>query len=316
MLSSAELGGFILVLANSMQDETLRKMLSDDINATYLKLKQKHKTKKLIATADDMTVFEALLLKNVGDLSAWGVRNEDIWQLTYNPLRALRPPRASSAVISAIDIRFDHNQFNFNKPFLGPEILWQGAWQEASMRVLYNKFPFVPYHLLLVVDAEAQSPQYLTREYHALAWSLVHDNSNAMPGFALGYNSLGAGASVNHLHFQGFIQPHALPVEHAQWQHNGGDEVYPLQCMVADSVEQCWHMIEQLHQYDRAYNLLYRNHRCYVLPRKFQGASNMPVWVRGAGWSDVCGLLTVSDSETFDQFTTAEITEALSLLRL
>jgi len=33
-----------------------------------------------------------------------------------------------------------------------------------KLRVLYNKFPFAPWHLLIMPEAEQQHPQFLTQK--------------------------------------------------------------------------------------------------------------------------------------------------------
>ena len=92
MLEPDELGSFILVLANSMQDSDLHKSLKDQLEITFKALKN---NKNLKAAPDDIAVFEALKKTGIGRYGAWRTRQIDSWQCTYNPLRGLRPERSS-----------------------------------------------------------------------------------------------------------------------------------------------------------------------------------------------------------------------------
>jgi len=155
----------------------------------------------------------------------------------------------------------------------------------------------------------------LTQNLHQTVFTMVNDVEKIFPGFGIGFNSLAAGASVNHLHFQGFVRERVFPVENDHWKHNGGQDDYPLQVDWFADDKSSWEYIDQLIQQNRAFNCLYRNNRCYVIPRKFQGTVALPDWLTGAGWSDVAGVITVSDVDTFNTLDESPVSRALSLLR-
>ena len=314
MLSPDQAGAFILVLANSMQDAELRNSLRHDLYANFKAVQRSVRQATHDVTEDDLAVFEAIEAISVDSLSCWQLRKVSVWELVYNPMRALRPARASSESIDHIKWPFDDNRFNFNKPFLRAEILWQGSWQGSQLRVLYNKFPFAPYHLIIVPDAELQLPQYLTADYHSMMWGLVEQQQTALPGFAAGYNSLGACASVNQLHYQSFVREHQLPVELPQWKHNGGNDQYPMNCSVFDSVADSWKQISEYHHNNQPYNLLYRPGRCYVIPRRKQGSEGVAPRVRGAGWIEQCGVFNMSDDAEFESVSAEELEDCLRSL--
>ncbi|MDA3869815.1 MAG: hypothetical protein PF589_07715 [Gammaproteobacteria bacterium] len=212
MLSPDELGAFILVLSNSLQDRASQKILKKDLMAMFVELNNRHKAGELIAPQDDLDVFEKIKKKGVGSLTVWESIAQGEWELLYNPMRALRPERASAEKIETVFREFDNDKFHFNKPFLRPEILWEGEWHNVPLRVLYNKFPFAPYHLIIVPQPELELPQYLTKDEHELIWQLVAEQADVFAGFGVGYNSLGACASVNQLHFQSFVLVEKLPI--------------------------------------------------------------------------------------------------------
>lgn len=314
MLSPHQAGAFILVLANSMQSKKLRNDLWNDIETVFTQLRSNIRNNNIAITDDDLSVFQGLEKTGIGSLMEWKVKNKGPWKLVFNPLRALRPARASTESIEMINRAFDDNTFNFNKAFLRPEILWESDWQGRQMRVLYNKFPFAPYHLIIVPDPELRLPQYLTTKHHAMMWELLQQQQYALPGFGVGYNSLGACASVNQLHFQSFVSTELLPVEQQQWKHNVGDDQYPMNCQAFDSIESCWQLIDRCHQNNQPYNLLYRPDRCYVIPRLPQGSTGVAPRVSGAGWIEQCGVFNVSDQSELESLSAEEINACLSSL--
>ncbi|MCK5917250.1 MAG: hypothetical protein KAG34_02440 [Cocleimonas sp.] len=231
-------------------------------------------------------------------------------------MRALRPARSSGEVIKMLKRPFNPDAFHFNKSFLEPEIFWQGVMNDVELRIFYNKFPFAAYHLLIVPDFKQCLPQFLTEKYHFFIWNFVEQYKNCLTGLGIAYNSLGAYASINQLHFQGFIEEKLLPIEEDLWVHNGGDTAYPLDCQkVCNSVE-IWKVIQQLHQSSQAYNLLYRGGCCYVVARKFQGEEVVPDWMQGMAWCEVCGVQTLGNKKQFNRLNQDEITKVLTTERI
>jgi diadenosine tetraphosphate (Ap4A) HIT family hydrolase len=314
MLSPDEAGAFILVLANSMQDDELQNSLKHELDANFKAVQHGIRRGSLDITADDLAVFEAIEAAGTDSLSCWQRQYTGGWELVYNPMRALRPVRVSNETVDSIKRPFDDNSFNFNKPFLQPEILWQGRWYDTQLRVFYNKFPFAPCHLIIVPDPDMQMPQYLTADYHSMMWKLVEQQQRVFPGFAAGYNSLGACASVNQLHFQSFVRAELLPIERQQWNHNGGGDEYPMHCYVSASVRDSWKLIDECHNNNQPYNLLYRPGRCYVIPRKMQGSESVAPRVRGAGWIEECGVFNVTDYSELESVIAEEIRDCLRSL--
>jgi hypothetical protein len=65
---------------------------------------------------------------------------------------------------------------------------------------------------------------------------------------------------------------------------------------------------------DIAFNCLYRENCCYVIPRIYQGSCEVPAWLSGAGWIDVAGAITLSDEATFNTIDQRNVRDALALL--
>ena len=311
MLSDDELGAFILVLANSHQDSFLQNELQADLESTFIALKDNYKTGSLKAPQDDVDVFEKLLDLDLDDIPVWQSRTIGAWEVVYNSMRQMRPARSSSQILTSIQQQYDETKFHFNKPFLKPEILWEGVYKDVKLRVLFNKFPFSDYHLLIVLSPEKNRSQLLTQETHQYVFSLIEEMSEVLPGLGIGYNSLAAGASVNHFHFQGFIRQQDFSIEKNHWQHNGGDIKYPLDVQRFSDADSSWEYLNQLIMEDKAFNCLHLKNYCYVIPRIFQGTVDLPEWLNGAGWIDVAGSITVSDAETFASIDEPSVTKAL-----
>ncbi len=310
ILSDDELGAYILVLANSLQDDYLKYELRIDLKNNFNALRKSYLAGSLKATQDDLDVFEKLLDMNVDDLPVWQSRMEGNWSIVFNIMRQLRPARASSQVLNSIIQPFDGDKFHFNKPFLKPEILWEGDYAEKNVRVLYNKFPFSDYHLIIVVSPELNRAQVLDEGMHHFIYSLVQNESETLPGLGVGFNSLAAGASVNHLHFQGFIQEQNFAIEIMD------ESDFPLNVSCYTDSELAWGKIALLMQNDIAFNCLYLKGKCYIVPRNYQGRVNLREWLDGAGWIDVAGVMTVSDEKTFNNLGGVPIGQALSLLNV
>jgi GDP-L-galactose phosphorylase len=132
---------------------------------------------------------------------------------------------------------FDPAKFNFSKA-AAPEALFHFLAAPASARrlggsadaggvgysaraplpnspnlVLINVSPIEYGHVLLVPRALSRLPQRLDCE--SLLLALQFASAAANPYFRVGYNSLGAFATINHLHFQAYYLAAPFPVERA-----------------------------------------------------------------------------------------------------
>ncbi|CAN6560607.1 unnamed protein product [Malus baccata var. baccata] len=123
---------------------------------------------------------------------------------------------------------FDGSKFNFTK--VGQEeVLFQfeaskdGEVQffpsapidvESSPSVVaINVSPIEYGHVLLIPHILERLPQRIDRESFLLALHMAAEAGN--PYFRLGYNSLGAFATINHLHFQAYYLAVTFPIEKA-----------------------------------------------------------------------------------------------------
>jgi hypothetical protein len=317
------LGVFILVLANAGYDPAIHARLAGALAARFREHAQAMREtlragRQPDDAPDDVLVFLKLMALGLDGLPPTAFRQAGDFQLQFNLLRALRPPRMAGARVERVFQPFDPDGFNFNRPFLRREILWEGALLGRDVRLLYNKFPFAPLHGLLVIEPEANKPQFLAHDDHQLAWALCEAAGEGMPGFGLGYNSYGAYASVNHQHFQQFCLPPdaRYPVEDPHWRHNGGNRDYPLACHCLRDANRAWQALAELHERNRAYNLLYRPGRLYLLPRRFQGDYVHSAWTGGFAWSELAGAVTTFNPDDYASLDEAAVCAELSRLQI
>ena len=309
------LGVYILVLANAAHDPALWARLSPALAKRHAELASRltpalRRGDTLAEPDDDVMVFLKLNLLGFENLGQMQSRRAGPWQVMFNPLRALRPPRSSGQRFDGLLRPFDAAGFHFNKPFLAKEVFWEGELAGKPARLLYNKFPFARLHGLLVPDPDKQSPQMLTPELHGWAWHLCA--LAGIPGLCLGYNSIGAGASVNHLHFQSFVQPDPLPVQDPRFSHNGGSEPYPLPCKRFTEPADAWFEIDRLHAQQIPYNLLYAKNCMQLIERVPQDSDRLSARSQGYGWSEMAGAVTLFSRETYDGLSAKEFEAELA----
>ncbi|KAM7504215.1 hypothetical protein LguiB_003119 [Lonicera macranthoides] len=122
---------------------------------------------------------------------------------------------------------FDGNKFNFTK--VGQEeVLFQFEASEDEVQffpnapidienspsvVAINVSPIEYGHVLLIPRVLERLPQRIDRESFLLALHMAAEAGS--PYFRLGYNSLGAFATINHLHFQAYYLAVPFPIEKA-----------------------------------------------------------------------------------------------------
>lgn len=318
----AGLGVFILALANASYDERIQERLGPALQDRFQQESERLRNtlaagRQPLDAADDLDVFLRLMALGMGDLPPTRFRQAGRFQVQFNLLRALRPPRMAGVRVERIGKPFDPEGFHFNRPFLRKEVLWEGDLLGQTCRLLYNKFPFAHLHALLVIEPRALAPQFVSREAHRLVWNLCENAGAALPGLGFGYNSYGAYASVNHQHFQMFLHPgEGYPVEEGGWQHNGGSEPYPVTCQKAFDREAAWDQIDALQRRNTAFNLLYRPGCLYVLPRRFQGDYEQAPWTSGFAWSELAGAVTTFNREDFLGLDEEDVRRELAALRL
>jgi hypothetical protein len=262
---------------------------------------------------DDLSVFLRMMALGWTELPATERRRVGPWELQLNPVRAFRPARAAGASPTGLYVPFDPSGFQFNKPFLRPETFWTGDFRGRRLDLLFNKFPFADLQTILVPDRESAQPQILTPADHELAWTLAAQIGESMPHATLGWNSLGAYASVNHLHFHLALCREPLAISDPRWGHNGGEQSYPLGCKVLGRMDLAWEAISELQGLDRPFNLIYTPGRVYCLARRRQGDYSLPDWCGGQAWYELAGGLVCFDAARYSELESAQVAGLMGL---
>ncbi len=187
--SHAGLGVYILVLANAAYDAKLWAQLSPALSARHAELAAAltdtlRRGQKLAEPDDDVLVFlrlNAIAFEHLGIMEG---RRAGPWEVMFNPIRALHPPRISGMKLEGLLRPFEPAAFHFNKAFLAKEILWEGDLAGKPARLLYNKFPFTRQHGLLVPEPLRQAPQCLTPELNGWAWDLCAQSGGPASAWA------------------------------------------------------------------------------------------------------------------------------------
>ena len=310
-------GTFILACANASQHPGIFNQYRQPLHAVFDTLKQRYQAvlrsgQSPLDAEDDVIVMLKLFAVDIEHLTLCETRQLGPWEVQFNHLRSFRPQRMTAHTAESLSLPYRADGFNFNKTFLQKEIFWQGKLAGRDVSLFYNKFPFVDYHGLFVPEQQRNLPQFLTRTMHEYVWHTCQLLQQNLPGIGFAYNSLGAFASVNHLHFQLYLREQPLPVLNMCWQHNGGDQVYPTPCYRFDSAAESWPLIMHLHETETPYNLIYADQAIYCLPRATQGSYEMPAWSSGFAWYEMAGGIITFNRDHYQQLSENQIKDALS----
>lgn len=321
LLRGGGLGQFILVCANANFDPAVHAVTGERLADLYGEIGERLRGalaggRNIAEVEEDLLVFLKILAVGLDHLSATQTRRAGPWELQFNHLRSFRPKRIAARVPGALYLPFDESAFHFNKGFMQKEAFWAGHLGGRCTTLYYNKYPFAPCHCLLVPEREARLPQFLYVESHAWLWETASELGSRLDGVGFGYNSVGAFASVNHLHFQMYLKPEGFPAMSGQWRHNGGEQDYPLACQAYDEVDAAWAAVERLHEREIPYNLLYLPGRLLVFPRAKQGTYAQPAWTAGFTWHELAGGMVVFNREDYDSLDENAVSAGLAALAI
>lgn len=321
LLEQPGLGVYILVHANASFDAEIFDQLKLPLEQRFDQLAEGCREalangREMSGAPDDQAVFLKLMAIGFAGVQLTEFRQEEGWEVQFNHIRAFRPARMADRSVKGIYKPFDPSGFHFNKPFLRKEVFWSGDLLGLQVELLYNKFPFTPMHGLLVPERHSREPQFLSHPYHLYVWALTEKLAEGLPGVGFAYNSYGAYASVNHLHFQMFLRDTPLPLTSLHWRHNRGTADYPVRCEFYTSVSESWERLDELHRTETSYNLIYLPGGLYCIPRQTQGSYTQASWTNGFAWHELAGAITTFSRVDYEQLDAATIKHEMSKLKL
>jgi len=326
---------------------------------------------QLSPSGSDASLFDATLLERWEDALSEGRFRYDvtgcptktlegrfrfIMQLNLGRATNKRPTEFSAdRVVQA----FDGAKFNFTKA-KQDELVF--SFHPAMMRkspsmadfasahpaesapncVLINVSPIEYGHVLLVPRITECLPQRVTCDTLHLSLHMAAESANEH--FRIGFNSLGAYATINHLHFQGYYMWQSFPVElaarQALFEAPGGVTVshtldYPVRLLVCTAhapgsslmalARVVAHMCERFEATNTPYNLLItESGRCvYVIPQRFSravAAGQVPADVQATGVNpavfEIAGHMVLKRTEDYESMDEAAIVRMLACATL
>jgi len=255
----------------------------------------------------------------------------------FNSLRALRPLGEARKGDLPIDSPFNPNGFHFGK-VQPPEIFLETKESGMTLSFLYNLFPLAPFHALLVPDRKANRPQYINDIGQlTFIWEFIYQARD--PNLRIGYNSLGAHASVNQFHYQLFYNTTTWrpPIETLVEAMPKGVNVmndWPLRQTTVfkgigkeTSLNEVFYCLKQLHAAAQknpntiAYNLYIMPEAIVLLPRAHQSTyadylNTAGAFTSGPAFAETTGYWFVTTEAQQQNLTEAQIRQAYEIISL
>ena len=310
------LGVYILVLANAAYDADLWAQLSPALARRHAELAAAltdtlRRGSQPADPDDDVLVFLKLNTIGFEHLAAWKAAAPGRWDVMFNPLRALRPPRVSGMKFAgpAAPLRFAG--FHFNKPFLAKENSGK-ANSPASRRVCFTtSFPSPACTACWRPSPCARCRNILTPGTARLGLGPVRAIRRARPL-----------PRLQQLRRRRLGQPSAFPelragavpcrCRIARFAHNGGAEPYPLPCQRFTDPAEAWLELDRLHQRNTPYNLVYGRGCLHLVARVPQDSDKLNAQSRGYGWSEMAGAVTLFSRDAYEGLNAAEFAAELA----
>lgn len=172
ILQTRTAGTFILACANIFQHPQFLLKNENLLSEVYAYIEEyyracRSKNQQPDDSADDISVMNKIIaigFDKLEPLQSRQVKTDTAtFVLSFNQLRSFRPARMSKVKDICLNTRFNEDGFHFDKAFLKKEMFAKGEYHGRQVSLLYNKFPFVKYHALLVVDKANHINQYLSK---------------------------------------------------------------------------------------------------------------------------------------------------------
>ena len=308
----------------------------------------------------DVSPFDRILLAAWEDRFAAGLFRYDVtacktkvvpggygFVAQFNEGRATKKRPTEFAVDEVVQA-FDGGKFNFTKADKA-EILFAFERGDRAMKssaynsaktiesspnvMLINVSPIEYGHVLLCPRVTDCLPQRISPELLLPPLYMAAESRN--PYFRVGYNSLGAYATINHLHFQAYYLMEAFPIERAQTtrlpqrvykkRHRHGVAVnqvtgYPVRCLCFERKDATFEALadllgnacERLQERNIPFNLLIADHgaRVFLIPQVFShrvAKGEIPTDVAATGVNpavfEISGHLLYKQQDDYDACT-------------
>jgi len=326
-LGGRTLGGFILVVANQCRDCLIGEAIGDKLNEAFEQIREDYAEQlnkpPTSEDSEDVKVLRQIVSCGLNSLGTTRFRDEgkEMWRLQVNKVRSFRPRRLAAKRIDSVKPAGSFEElnpkFHFDMPQVQVEKFWEGELEGRTASLFYNKYPFANVHGVLVLERQNHHLQYLSEDEHKWASAVTERIGQRIPHFGMGYNSIGAFASVAHLHWQTFVEPDGLPITSPNWSHNSpqANNEYPLHCDVFTKVEDSWNWIGEMHKSDTtSYNLIYTPEKTFCFRRRFQGHYDQAIWTSGFAWYECGGGMITLNDDDFQSLTSRMVLDEFAKL--
>uniref|UniRef100_A0A6P4FJZ4 GDP-D-glucose phosphorylase 1 n=1 Tax=Drosophila rhopaloa TaxID=1041015 RepID=A0A6P4FJZ4_DRORH len=251
----------------------------------------------------------------------------------YTELNADRSvKRRRPQTIENLNPSFKPNMFNFNKVNAQEVIMTiDDAFGSPEVQMIINKSPITKYHTLICPEVEKNHVQRITRD--VLEFCITFMRSINDKDMRMGYNSPGALASVNHLHFHLLHMPQDLYIDQAPLDELAGGYVYRLSrrapteaiCIVFNEDDNDKQVVEKVDQlYKLAMWMCQNNmpHNLFITQDRRKGKSgNVQVFVFArseycvnkdladfnVGFCELAGYIPLPDPDKLENLTELQV---------
>ncbi|EDW69340.2 GDP-D-glucose phosphorylase 1 [Drosophila virilis] len=235
--------------------------------------------------------------------------------------------------IESLSPTFKPQQFNFNKvDALEVMMTIDKEKDKAEVQMIINKSPLTKYHSLICPDVKNNLVQRATLSALSFCVNFMRNIDDG--AVRLGYNSPGALASVNHLHFHIVHIPRDLYIDNVELQPLAGDYVYRLSpespteaiCYVITARDTEREVREKVGSLHRLTEWLCDNHlphNLFITHSHHSDDLRVFVFVRAkycvtkdltafnVGFCEMVGFLPLSDAEKLQSMTEQTVVERI-----
>jgi hypothetical protein len=190
--------------------------------------------------------------------------------------------------------------------------VWNGYYNAAPLE-MGGHFIWVPVQLS---DGQVTLPHFPQTLNTAVIEDcfLLHDKS---ANLVLFFNSLHAGASVNHLHVHTIRLSHPLAIEKQRatlWRRVHVLEAYPVESFLFEgiqSVDLVSEYVVRLQEIGIPFNLVWIGKRVFLMPRNIEHEVTAEFPFDAFSAIDICGKIVTTDRGTYDSISKERIEETL-----
>lgn len=253
------------------------------------------------------------------------------FHVELNSDRSLK--RRAPQTLESMRPAFKPNHFNFNKvDDLEVLLTIDDTKDRVEIQMIINKSPLTKYHSVVCPDVKRNLVQRVTSS--ALSFCINFLRNIDDPDMRMGYNSPGALASVNHLHFHLLHMPQDLYIDNVDLQELAGGYVYRLRkesateaiCFVfpaKDNEEQVLEKVSTIHRLTEWLCEKNLPHNIFITQDKSSGDLRLFLFVRdkfcvskdvtafNVGFCELVGFIPLADEQKLHNLTEQIVLERI-----